>query len=35
MTHVIIPKQSGGRDHCHTLNKEELFFIQEEFRLLP
>lgn len=34
MTHVIIPKQSGGPDYCDTENEEELFHIQDQYDLI-
>ncbi|XP_069756722.1 AMSH-like protease [Narcine bancroftii] len=34
ITHVIIPKQSGGPDYCDTENEEELFTIQNEHGLI-
>ncbi|XP_078079698.1 AMSH-like protease isoform X2 [Mustelus asterias] len=34
ITHVIIPKQSGGPDYCDTENEEELFTIQEQHDLI-
>ncbi|XP_043938980.1 STAM-binding protein isoform X2 [Protopterus annectens] len=34
VTHVIIPKQCGGPDHCNTESEEELFLIQDEQNLV-
>ncbi|XP_062927703.1 AMSH-like protease isoform X1 [Mobula hypostoma] len=34
VTHVIIPKQSGGPDYCDTENEEELFTIQNKHGLI-
>ncbi|XP_078268884.1 AMSH-like protease [Rhinoraja longicauda] len=34
ITHVIIPKQSGGPDYCDTENEEELFTVQNEHDLI-
>lgn len=34
ITHVIIPKQSGGPDYCDTENEEELFTVQNEHGLI-
>lgn len=34
VTHVIIPKQSGGPDYCDTENEEELFLIQDQYDLI-
>ncbi|XP_067858628.1 AMSH-like protease [Heptranchias perlo] len=34
ITHVIIPKQSGGPDYCDTENEEELFTIQDQHDLI-
>uniref|UniRef100_UPI00398EE228 AMSH-like protease isoform X2 n=1 Tax=Pristiophorus japonicus TaxID=55135 RepID=UPI00398EE228 len=34
ITHVIIPKQSGGPDYCDTENEEELFTIQDQHELI-
>ncbi|XP_072413923.1 AMSH-like protease isoform X1 [Chiloscyllium punctatum] len=34
ITHVIIPKQSGGPDYCDTENEEELFTIQDQHGLI-
>ena len=34
MTHVIVPKQSGGPDYCDTENEEELFLIQDQYDLI-
>ncbi|XP_067908633.1 AMSH-like protease [Heterodontus francisci] len=34
VTHVIIPKQSGGPDYCDTENEEELFTIQDQHDLI-
>uniref|UniRef100_A0A3B4YU79 STAM binding protein b n=1 Tax=Seriola lalandi dorsalis TaxID=1841481 RepID=A0A3B4YU79_SERLL len=34
VTHVIVPKQSGGPDYCDTENEEELFLIQDQFDLI-
>ncbi|KAK5870728.1 hypothetical protein PBY51_003652 [Eleginops maclovinus] len=34
VTHVIVPKQSGGPDYCDTENEEELFLIQDQYDLI-
>ncbi|XP_069475022.1 STAM-binding protein [Ambystoma mexicanum] len=34
ITHVIVPKQSGGPDYCDTENEEELFLIQDQYGLI-
>ncbi|KAF7643895.1 hypothetical protein LDENG_00231470 [Lucifuga dentata] len=34
VTHVIVPKQSGGPDSCDTENEEELFLIQDQYDLI-
>ncbi|KAF4108442.1 STAM-binding protein-like A [Onychostoma macrolepis] len=34
VTHVIVPKQSGGPDYCDTENEEELFLIQDQNDLI-
>lgn len=34
ITHVIVPKQSGGPDYCDTENEEELFLIQDQYDLI-
>eukprot|EP00062_Callorhinchus_milii_P001383 gi/632936466/ref/XP_007895026.1/ PREDICTED: AMSH-like protease isoform X2 [Callorhinchus milii] len=34
ITHVIIPKQSGGPDYCDTENEEELFTFQDQHDLI-
>ncbi|XP_053318806.1 STAM-binding protein [Spea bombifrons] len=34
ITHVIVPKQSGGPDYCNTENEEELFLIQDQHGLI-
>ncbi|XP_051971996.1 STAM-binding protein-like A [Xyrauchen texanus] len=34
VTHVIVPKQSGGPDYCNTENEEELFLIQDQNDLI-
>ncbi|XP_067857492.1 STAM-binding protein-like [Heptranchias perlo] len=34
ITHVIVPKQSGGPDYCNTENEEELFLIQDRDDLI-
>lgn len=34
ITHVIVPKQSGGPDYCNTENEEELFLIQDQHSLI-
>nr|XP_033805349.1 STAM-binding protein isoform X2 [Geotrypetes seraphini]XP_033805354.1 STAM-binding protein isoform X2 [Geotrypetes seraphini] len=34
VTHVIVPKQSGGPDYCNTENEEELFLIQDQHGLV-
>ncbi|XP_044273316.1 STAM-binding protein isoform X1 [Varanus komodoensis] len=34
VTHVIVPKQSGGPDYCNTENEEELFVIQDQCSLI-
>ncbi|XP_033947340.1 STAM-binding protein-like A [Pseudochaenichthys georgianus] len=34
VTHVIVPKQTGGPDYCDTENEEELFLIQDQYDLI-
>lgn len=34
VTHVIVPKQSGGPDYCDTENEEELFLVQDQHNLI-
>ncbi|XP_060041417.1 AMSH-like protease isoform X2 [Erinaceus europaeus] len=34
ITHVIVPKQSAGPDHCDVENVEELFRVQDQHGLL-
>jgi len=34
VTHVIVPKQSGGPDYCDTENEEELFLMQDQYDLI-
>ncbi|XP_051010766.1 STAM-binding protein [Acomys russatus] len=34
ITHVLIPRQNGGPDYCHTENEEEIFFMQDDLGLL-
>ncbi|XP_053574105.1 STAM-binding protein [Bombina bombina] len=34
VTHVLVPKQSGGPDYCNTENEEDLFLIQDQHGLL-
>lgn len=34
ITHVLIPRQNGGPDFCHTENEEEIFFMQDDLGLL-
>nr|XP_060643435.1 STAM-binding protein [Anolis sagrei ordinatus] len=34
ITHVIVPKQTGGPDYCNTENEEELFLIQDQYSLI-
>ncbi|XP_063787956.1 STAM-binding protein isoform X4 [Pseudophryne corroboree] len=34
ITHVIVPKQSGGPDYCNTENEEDLFLIQDQHGLI-
>ncbi|XP_030638053.1 STAM binding protein b [Chanos chanos] len=34
VTHLIVPKQRGGPDHCDTENEEELFLIQDQYDLI-
>ncbi|XP_029460004.1 STAM-binding protein [Rhinatrema bivittatum] len=34
ITHVILPKQTGGPDYCNTENEEELFLIQDQHGLV-
>ncbi|TRZ03916.1 hypothetical protein DNTS_011095 [Danionella cerebrum] len=34
VTHVVVPKQSGGPDYCDTENEEELFLVQDQYDLI-
>ncbi|XP_030624412.1 STAM-binding protein-like A [Chanos chanos] len=34
VTHMVVPKQRGSPDSCHTENEEELFHIQDEYDLI-
>ncbi|XP_018109746.1 STAM binding protein S homeolog isoform X2 [Xenopus laevis] len=34
ITHVIVPKQSGGPDYCNTESEEDLFLIQDQQGLI-
>uniref|UniRef100_A0A8C5PE83 STAM binding protein n=1 Tax=Leptobrachium leishanense TaxID=445787 RepID=A0A8C5PE83_9ANUR len=34
ITHVIVPKQTGGTDYCNTENEEDLFLIQDQHGLI-
>ncbi|KAM4748355.1 STAM-binding protein isoform 1-T2 [Rhinophrynus dorsalis] len=34
VTHVVVPKQSGGPDYCNTESEEDLFLIQDQHGLI-
>ncbi|CAH2274998.1 STAM-binding isoform X1 [Pelobates cultripes] len=34
ITHVIVPKQTGGPDYCNTENEEDIFLIQDQHGLI-